>query len=216
MGFSISKISRSDAELLVNSHHYTGKQDIKRKLPGIKFAFGLYEDEELCGCVIYSIPASYTLCRGVCGLEYSKSVLELSRLVITTETKNAASWLIGASLRELSKLGNWVLVSYADCNDHVGHVGYIYQATNWVYTGQGTAEPAWVDPRDGKVLSYTRRHIDVKARAIGLEVSQLEKQPQKGKHRYINWAGQRSFVKKAKQDLKYTEKPYPKGPTRRH
>lgn len=57
---------------------------------------------------------------------------ELSRLVVQSPTKNAASMLVGRSLRMLSEQPSAV-VSYAD--SEWGHAGIIYQATNWLYTG---------------------------------------------------------------------------------
>ena len=192
---------------MVEQYHYS------RRRVGARHAFGLLYCGELSGCVVYSIPASYTLCKGVCGAEYKSQVLELSRLVITTAVKNAASFLIGNSLRQL---GNSIVVSYADCNLHVGHVGYVYQATNWIYTGQGTSEPIWKNPLDGTVISYTRRHIDVKAKALGFEVSDLIKAKQDGKHRYVTFAGSKSFRKNVRSALRYPIFPYPKGDSRRH
>ena len=140
-------------------------------------------------------------------------VIELSRLVILTKRKNAASLLIGRSLQLLPPS---IVVSYADRNEHVGHVGYVYQATNWIYTGAGNAEPIWVDPRDGSVVSYTRRHIDEKAARIGLDWKDLEKQKQLGKHRYVFFTGDRRFREKCRKELRYLVKPYPKGGTQRH
>lgn len=192
---------------MVMRHHYS-----HRKV-GARACFGLVDDGSLVGCVAYSVPASYTLCNGVCGTEYRLNVLELSRLVVTTKARNAASFLIGNSLK---LLGDSVVVSYADCNDHVGHVGYVYQATNWLYTGQGNAEPVWVNPADGSVVSFTRRHIDKKAEALGLDWRQLEKRPQSGKHRYVTFTGSKKFRKFARAALRYGVKPYPKGDTKRH
>ena len=56
---------------------------------------------------------------------------ELSRLVIQTDRENAASYLIGNSLKMLER--PCAVVSYADSN--YNHCGYVYQATNWLYTG---------------------------------------------------------------------------------
>ena len=142
---------------LVMRYHYSGRK------VGCRYAFGLFEHDSLVGCCCYSIPASYTLCRGVCGEEMKSYVLELSRLVVTTDAHCAAGRLIGGSLNQLS---DSVVVSYADCNEHVGHIGVVYQATNWLYTGQGNAEPKWANPNTGEVVSYTRRHIDKKAERL--------------------------------------------------
>lgn len=203
----VEPISSERAMRLVLRHHYS------RRKVGTKHAFGLVDKGELLGCCTFSIPASYTLCTGVCGPDYRTHVLELSRLVIVPRTKNLASMLIGTSLR---RLGDFVVVSYADCNDHVGHVGYVYQATNWIYTGRGNAEPKWLHPTTGEVVSYTRRHIDIKAKKLGVEWTDLIRSPQLGKHRYVTFTGSRRFRKAARNALRYSVLPYPKGETCRH
>jgi hypothetical protein len=204
----VERITTEKAMRLVERHHYS------RRRVGAKECFGVFQGVDLVGCVVYSQPASYTLCKGVCGPEYKGHVIELARLVLVTDESNAASQAIA---RSLNLLGDQVIVSYADCNDHVGHVGYVYQATNWLYTGQGSAEPVWIDPRDDSIISFTRRHIDDKAKAAGLDDwRQLKKQPQKGKYRYVTFTGSKAFRKSARLALKYPVLPYPKGPTRRH
>lgn len=203
----IERIESNAAIKLVMTHHYS------RRAVGAKYSFGLVDEGVIIGCVIYSQPASYTLCKGVCGEEFKPFVIELSRLVIVSPIKNAASLLIGRSLK---MIGDAVIVSYADCNDHVGHVGYVYQATNWLYTGTGTAEPKWARPDTGEIISYTRRHIDKKAEAIGFNWTDLIKVPQAGKHRYVTFAGGRRFKRRAEAALRYKVFPYPKGDTRRH
>lgn len=192
---------------MVLAHHYSGRT------VGAKHCFGLRIDGDLVGCVVYSQPASYTLCKGVCGDEFKPFVIELARLVITTKERNAASFLIGNSL---ALLGDAVVVSYADCNDHVGHVGYVYQATNWIYTGKGSAEPKWAHPETGEIISFTRRHIDKKAAAIGLDYRELTKVKQSGKHRYVIFTGSKRFRAQAEKALKYKRMEYPKGDTMRH
>lgn len=191
---------------MVMDHHYS-----QRKV-GSKCSVGLFENSELVGCCVYSVPASYTLCKGVCGDELKDNVLELSRLVITTQKKNAASFLIGNSLK---MLGNAIVVSYADTS-YAGHVGYVYQATNWMYTGRGSAEPAWHHPITGDIISFTRRHIDKKAEKIGLSWRDLIKVPQLGKHRYVTFTGTKKFKLHCRSKLKYKILPYPKGDTKRH
>ena len=66
----------------------------------------------------------------------SRDVYELNRLWISDGLpKNIESRFIGWCLRELKRIRpNTILVSYADGSK--GHVGIVYQATNWTYTGQ--------------------------------------------------------------------------------
>jgi hypothetical protein len=139
-------------------------------------------------------------------------VLELSRLVLITNTKNAASILISKSLKQL-KTKPTVIVSYADCNE--GHIGYVYQATNWIYTGQGNPEPWWLHPETKLIVSKTRRHIDKKAKRLGLEWTNLIKQKRKGKHRYVTFVGNRNDRRVMEDQLRYKIYEYPKGETKR-
>jgi hypothetical protein len=209
---TVRDIASLDARRFILAHHYSHQDGTARSVPGIRHCWSLWERERLVGVVTFSNPVSYTLCRGVCGPHYRKDVLELSRLVVTTPAKNAASFLIGASLRLLARIRNAIVVSYADCNDHVGHVGYVYQACNFTYTGNGSIVPTYVDMLTGETVAHTRRHIDVKARRHG----PLKSRPQRGKHRYVTFVGDRRFKRQARSALRYPVLPFPKGPSRRH
>lgn len=102
------------------------------RIPSVTYAFALYIDGEMLGVVSYGTPASSTLQKGICGEENASKVLELNRLIIEDDSpKNSASFLVGRSLRLLPKPS--IVVSYADTEQ--GHIGYIYQACNFIYTG---------------------------------------------------------------------------------
>lgn len=105
-----------------------------RRMPCVQFAFGLYEDNELIGVVTFGQPASPSLCKGVAGENNRGNVLELNRLVFLPERNgdNNASMLVSKALKMLP--AHTFVVSYADYGGW-GHVGYIYQATNFLYTG---------------------------------------------------------------------------------
>jgi hypothetical protein len=87
------------------------------------------------------------------------------------------------SLRKYTDLK--FLVAYAD--PARGHVGIIYQATNWFYTGLCQATPLY-DIGDGRVhhsrsLGYSfGSHGLAHLRQQGIQVRLV---PQQGKHRYI-------------------------------
>ena len=102
-----------------------------KRLPSISYAFGLYENNELIGVVTYGIPASNNLCEGICGKDYKEFVIELNRLCLLNNDKNQSSFLVGNSIKMLPKPK--IIVSYADTAQ--GHVGYVYQATNFLFTG---------------------------------------------------------------------------------
>ncbi len=112
-----------------------------KRMPMIQFSFGLFFNDELVGVVCYGSPASQSLCRGIAGDEYRKKVLELNRLVLKNNIKNEASFLVSNSFKLLHR--PVIIVSYADTSQH--HTGYIYQATNFIYTGTSSNTSKLVD-----------------------------------------------------------------------
>ena len=113
------------------THDWLLNKHYAKRIPSISYAFGLYEHNNLVGVCTYGIPASHSLCVGVCGVENKDIVIELNRVVLENNYKNLGSYLISGSIKLLPT--PLVIVSYAD--KKMNHVGYSYQATNWIYTG---------------------------------------------------------------------------------
>lgn len=178
-----------------------------RRIPSITHAFGLFEDGELVGVVSYGTPASSTLCRGVCGDKWQKSVLELNRLVLKNNKKNEASRLIAGSMKLLPTPR--IIVSFADTSQE--HSGVVYQATNFIYTGLSAKF------RDPKVRGLEHQHHATYARGL-TNAQVIEKFGKENvyfversrKHRYIKFVGNKTEVKEMKKDLRYKILPYPK------
>ena len=137
------------------------------------------------------------MCIGIAGEKNQYNVLELNRLVIKPEIteKNLASYLVSHSLKELPN-GTFV-VSYADTA--WSHIGYIYQATNFLYTGLSadrkyTYQQSGLHPR-----SYKKNdHSDLK-------------QTRSRKHRYVYLVGTKRDKRRMIKELKYPIMEYPKG-----
>ncbi len=182
------KITYKEAKDFLLPRHYSGRT------PSISFAFGYYQQGALVAVVTYGKPASNQLCVGVCGVDYSSNVFELNRLCVDGLTEIKLSQFVSKSLKEI---GDCVVVSYADTG--ANHNGYIYQATNFVYTG-ATKERTDIYAGEGK----HSRHYDKDA-------VQKFRKVRTSKHRYVYFTGSRSFVRKAKKSLKYGVMPYPKG-----
>jgi hypothetical protein len=163
-----------------------------KRIPQIMYAFGLYVNEVLKGVVTYGIPASPALCMGICGKDYTDKVLELNRLCLLDNNKNESSFLVSHSIQLLPK--PTIVVSYADTSQ--GHVGYVYQATNFLFTGT-TKERTDMGGRDGK---HSRHSKDPTIRVF-----------RSAKHRYIFFHGSKTDKKIMKKLLKYNIEPYPKG-----
>lgn len=168
-----------------------------KRIPQIMFAFGLYEQNQLVGVVTYGIPASPSLCMGICGKEWADKVLELNRLCLQDNNKNQSSFLVSNSIKMLPK--PTIVVSYADAGQ--GHIGYVYQATNFLFTG-ATKERTDMGGRDGK---HSRHNKDPNIRVF-----------RSSKYRYIYFHGDKKQKKLMRDLLKYDVLPYPKGESKRY
>jgi len=167
-----------------------------KRLPNIMFAFGLYIDDKLKGVVTFGMPASNPLCIGVCGKEHSSIVLELNRLCLMDNNKNESSFLVSNAIKLLPKPS--IIVSYADHAQ--GHVGYVYQATNFLFTG--TTKERTDMAADGK---HSRHGI-----SNGL------RQFRSAKHRYVYFHGSKTDKKVLNSKLNYPVLPYPKGESKQY
>jgi hypothetical protein len=183
-----------------------------KRIPQIMFAFGLYEENELVGIVTYGIPASPALCMGICGKEYSDKVLELNRVCLLNNDKNQASFLVANSIKLLPK--PTIVVSYADTGK--GHIGYVYQATNFLYTGLSANRVDWtvkgLEHKHSKTLSDGMTLESIKEK-YGDDFYYSERSR---KHRYIYFHGDKRQKKKMSSLLKYEIEPYPKGNSQKY
>ena len=168
-----------------------------KRLPGISFAFGLYDENSLIGICTFGIPASNALCEGVCGKEYKEHVIELNRLCLLDNEKNQSSFLVANAIKLLPSPK--IIVSYADAGQ--GHVGYVYQATNFLFTGT-TKERTDMSSGDGK---HSRHAKDPSIRQF-----------RSAKHRYVYIHGNKTMKKILLSKLKYKIEPYPKGESKRY
>lgn len=203
MKFEIEAIPKRLAQETVIRNHYLHRS------ASAMFTFGLYDGLHLLGVIIYGKPASPSLCSGVCGPEESSRVIELTRLWVEDGTpKNTESYFIGRTLN-LLPIEYDVIVSYAEIQ--AGHVGTVYQATNWIYTGMSDRHIEW--RLDGESNKHSRHLFDEvgginKAKEIYGDKMQKHERPRK--HRYIFFRGSKSRRKELRKKLKYSEKKYPK------
>jgi hypothetical protein len=119
------------------------KKHYAKRLPSISYSFGLYNIENILqGILTFGMPPSSTLAESICGEDYSKIVLELNRLVVNDGLeKNALSYFVSNCLTMIPKPN--IIVSFSDAN--MGHNGYIYQACNFLYTGESSNITKLVD-----------------------------------------------------------------------
>lgn len=178
------------------------KKHYAKRLPSISWAFGLFADGVLEGIVTFGKPASPSLCSGVLGKEYESIVYELNRLVINEgHPKNTLSYFVSKALKLLPN--PLCIVSYADSAQN--HHGYIYQATNWIYTG-ATKERTDIGLADNSHSRHYDKNLDYKA----------NRKFRSSKYRYIFFTGTKKQKALLQRELKYNIEPYPKGDNKRY
>lgn len=199
--YDIRQIDYKTAMKMVVDNHY-----LHRKAP-CSFAYGLFDlDDILVGVVVYGTPSSAPLRRGVCGDDEKDNVIELTRLWIADGVgKNAESYLIGNTMKKVNKE---ILVSYAERDQ--GHLGIVYQATNWIYTGLSAKRSNW-----------TVKGIDKHCQTIADKYTSAELKEKYGddftlvdrprKHRYVFFNCDRRRKRILLSKLKYKIEPYPKN-----
>lgn len=207
--FSVRKVSRRKWVQWVLNRHYA------KRIPPVEFAYGLFDGKELVGVLTVGTPVSSTL-RNAWGGVFK--VMELNRLVSNNGLpKNCLSFFVSQALAMLPS--PIVVISYADTS--MGHHGYIYQATNWIYTGLS------LKFRDPMVKGMEHQHhstIEDLARGKKDRIGYLRElfgdrlyyidRPRK--HRYVMFLGTKREKKSMREMLPWKEEPYPKGDNSRY
>ncbi len=124
----VAPCSHEAAKYAVENWHYS------RILPTGKIVkIGVWENDRFIGCVLFSRGASPHL--GTALKLDQTEICELTRVALTKH-EAPVSQILSLALKELKKSnpGLQVVISFADPKE--GHKGGIYQATNWIYTGQ--------------------------------------------------------------------------------
>lgn len=202
--FEVIQISYKRAmDVIVKSHY------LHRRCP-CSIALGLFCGETLVGVAVFGKPASFTLCNGICGKEESKNVIEFSRLWVNDSApRNTASWFMSRCLK-LCPFD--IIVSFADSEQ--GHIGYIYQATNWIYTGESKKQRYFrvksASSNKGGT-QYRRRERLPRHRIIELYGEDaVEEYYSSMKYRYIYFNCSKTRRKSLLKKLKYPILSYPK------
>lgn len=150
----------AEAALLIRAEHYA-----RGCANTAVYCHGLYRAGTLVGAALWMPPTKP--CAQSVHADWRR-VLALSRLAVSpAEPQNAASLLIGASVRLIRRARRWAaLVTFAD--ESQGHTGTIYRATNWTYLGRTRPEARWVDSAGRQVARLaTRSRTRAQMEALG-------------------------------------------------
>ena len=194
--YTIQPIDRKLAnEIQVKNHYLHTKASCT-------YAFSLMENDKVIGVILYGNPTAPTTIN-ICGDANKKNVVEITRLWIQDDTpKNTESFFIGNTIKLVPKP---IIVAFADPDAE--HIGTVYQAANFIYTGKSN--------RGGKVIAIKNNKIHNKT--LWKQYKTAEKirevfgsenvyyKPYATKHRYV-------YIKhdSYKKQLIYDIEPYPK------
>ena len=165
---------------------------------------GAWEDDRFIGCVIFSRGASPNICKPY-GMTTTE-VIELTRVAMREHQVPVTQVLAKAiALLKKTSPGLKLIVSYADISQ--GHIGVIYQASNWIYEGK-------TEPAHRIVIKGVSKH----ARSVGMfygtsSIEWLKNNVDPnahtiydlGKHKYLM-----PLDKKTRKQAMVLSKPYPK------
>lgn len=164
---------------------------------------GAWEDGKFIGVVIFARGATPNLCKPY-GLTQDQCV-ELCRIALTAH-KTPVSRIMMLSIKFLKRVNPKIrlIVSFAD--QYQGHHGGIYQATNWIYSGQSgkavfyrihgkLTHPRTLGSRKLPQNIKGAKSIDKNAEAVNVP----------GKHRYLM-----PLDKEMRSSILPLARPYPK------
>jgi hypothetical protein len=221
---SIRLVSKDIAKDIIVNNHYSG---IWTK---VSYAIGLFYisndehkffggvNEQLIGVACYGDPIGRHSGASISETLDRTEVLELTRLfVFDGYGSNIESWFVGQTFNWLRENAPHIkaLVSYSD--PKVGHLGTVYQATNWIYQGNRIRpNDSWsfkwseIDEWHHSRTSYVKYGTN-DPKIIQTMVTSpfwIKKEPRKHRYVYILLHGKEK--KKLFKSLKYPSLPYPK------
>ena len=138
--YMIESIDRKLANEIQIKHHYLHTK------ASCTYAFALKESNHIIGVILYGNPTAPTTL-DICGPTNRKNIVEITRLWIQDNTpKNTESFFIANTLKLVPKP---IVVAFADPDAE--HIGIVYQASNFLYTGKSA--------RGGRVIAIKNNKI---------------------------------------------------------
>ena len=226
---TVREISLEDARNILVGHEYLGT------LGSAEHAYSLSFGEHLAGVVCFGSTAGTRVRSSVCGIEHANKVISLTRGCCLpwsdpprkssdgrTHGGSAASFLISAACRAMTKKGYNVFLGY--CDGRAGEIGTIYQSLGWSCCGFTNATEKFRRP-DGKVYDARNVHLLTRDRRFGKLRYKRTRAEQKQllisegceffkedsrKLRYVGFYGDKRTKRILRAALRWEVLPYPK------
>lgn len=197
--YQVKKIGCKEAkEYIVKNHYSHGCHN------GPSPCYGLFENNNLIGVLMFATPCSENVRASVFGVEHKNSVTELHRLHILDVTpKNTESWFISRCLKLLKQDKPLIkaVLSFSDKTE--GHEGIIYKATNAYFCGL-TSSALFFRDENGRLRHPRQCGVNItkdKAKELGWK---FEKRFSKNRFLYLlanSKTEKKQLLKNCKYDL---------------
>lgn len=205
--FKFCQSPRSAVKDFIEEHHYS------QNINGIKstFCFSLLDQEDvIVGACVFG-QMSTTAWKKFSDKE--SDVIELRRLcLLDSAPRNTESWFVSRCIKYIKKNSSVnVIVSYAD--PYYNHVGYIYQASNFLFLGETPKDKVLLDKDTMK--TYHSRALRTKYNGkLKPFAKRLQDKQNNGELEEIIVPGKYCYVfplsKEKKEEFMKLSKPYPK------
>ena len=221
---SIRKIDKASAKKMVVKYHYSHlwtKCSVALGLfydTGKQHAFFDEAEEKMIGVIVYGDPVGRNSGSSIAeGLEHTQ-VYELARLYIHDGYGcNIESWFISQSMDWLKNNFSHILALISYASPMEGHVGTIYQATNWLYQGNSLRwndgwlfkfeeDGRWIHGRT--IFPHYKTNDPQEIRKKVTSAFWVKKELRK--HRYVYILAGKKEKKRILNNLKHPTFPYPK------
>lgn len=212
--YIVREIDKKQAKQLIVEYHYS------HTWTSCQYAIGLLKDGLTLGVAVYGWPVGRLAAQSISPEVNEKQVLELTRLWIAdSEGKNTESWFLGQTFSWLKKHAPSikVLMSYTDPT--FGHVGTVYQATNWLYQGDSIRTADYFMYKIGDECYHPRtvfsRYGSNDFKTLQEKIPEIEMITMEKKHRYLYILADKREKKQIIKTLKHPLKPYSKFKSKR-
>ena len=118
------------AKYAVEHWHYSHSMPAGRNV-----YLGVWENEKFVGVVVFGMGSGNSTNGNRYGLNASHEMAELTRVSLTKHQMQV-SRIVSIAIRMLKKQSPGIRLLTSMADPRAGHVGGIYQAMNWVYTGE--------------------------------------------------------------------------------
>lgn len=194
------------------------KKHYLHRMTSFTYSFGLYQNNILVGVITFGNAVPLTMKKSLFGEKYMDIVYELNRLCTNDDLhKNATSFFVAESFKLLPQ--PLIIVSYADKS--VGHNGYIYQATNFMFTGESHTQLDWKlkgkEDMHSRTLmdefAFTENRIEKLKEKYGDQLYQVRRE---AKYRYVYILANKKLKKEIMKNKLFQCRSYPKGENKRY